>query len=38
MIMLQTGMFLLAFVFRTRHGLLAQRAKARGAAPETGAA
>jgi manganese/iron transport system permease protein len=38
MIMLQTGLFLLAFVFAPRHGILAQRAKARGAAPETGAA
>jgi manganese/iron transport system permease protein len=37
-IMLQTGLFLLAFVFAPRHGILAQRAKARGAAPETGAA
>jgi manganese/iron transport system permease protein len=36
--MLQTGLFLLAFVFAPRHGILAQRAKARGAAPETGAA
>jgi manganese/iron transport system permease protein len=37
-IMLQTGLFLLAFVFAPRHGILAQRAKARGAAPERAAA
>jgi manganese/iron transport system permease protein len=38
-IMLQTGLFLLAFVFAPRHGILAQRAKARGGMkPETGAA
>ena len=38
-IMLQTGLFLLAFVLAPRHGILAQRAKARGGMkPETGAA
>jgi manganese/iron transport system permease protein len=37
--MLQTGLFLMAFVFAPRHGILAQRAKARGGMkPETGAA
>ena len=34
-IMLQTGLFLLAFVFAPRHGILAQRAKVRNASPET---
>ncbi len=37
-IMLQTGLFLTAFVFAPQHGLLAQRAKARGVDPEAGAA
>ncbi|MDP2733966.1 MAG: metal ABC transporter permease, partial [Hoeflea sp.] len=37
-IMLQTSLFLLAFLFAPRHGLLAQRAKARGAQLEAGAA
>lgn len=37
-IMLQTGLFLLAFFFAPRHGYFAQRARGRGAAPETGAA
>ena len=32
--MLQTGLFLLAFLFAPQHGLLAQRAKARGGNPE----
>lgn len=33
-IMLQTGIFLTAFLFAPRHGLIAQRAKARGGAPD----
>ncbi|MEQ8305186.1 MAG: metal ABC transporter permease [Hoeflea sp.] len=33
-IMLQTGIFLLAFLFAPRHGLLAQRAKVRAALPD----
>jgi manganese/iron transport system permease protein len=33
-IMLQTGIFLIAFLFAPKHGLIAQRAKARGGAPE----
>ena len=37
-IMLQTGLFLTAFVFAPKHGILAQRSRARGANAETGAA
>ncbi|MCY0150010.1 metal ABC transporter permease [Hoeflea sp. G2-23] len=37
-IILQTGVFLLAFLFAPRHGLVAQRAKARGAGADVGAA
>lgn len=37
-ILLQTSLFLLAFVFAPKHGLLAQRARVRNASPETGAA
>ncbi|WP_420408226.1 metal ABC transporter permease [Hoeflea sp.] len=33
-IMLQTGLFLLAFLFAPRHGLLAQRAQVRAAMPD----
>lgn len=33
-IMLQTGIFLIAFLFAPRHGLIAQRAKARSGAPD----